>query len=207
MTTHWRDDLDVWVSPVLANLIWVMLSIPIITMPLAFVGLLAVMFHWMRDRRTQVFSIYFNTIKQTWRKAYALALVDVLVGGFLLLNISIFLQMDMSQWLPRISLGATVFALAIFLVANVVAWVLVAVWDAPLKLIIRRAIELVFINPFWTVIMALCFYVPFAFSLVLPVAVFMTVMGALAGAIASHGTRYLMTQYLSSSQMNLLKVI
>ncbi|MGJ3237133.1 MAG: DUF624 domain-containing protein [Anaerolineae bacterium] len=206
MRRHWRDEFDVWSSPILANLLWILVSIPLLTMPLALVGLLAVMFHWVDDRRTQVFSIFFNTIRQTWHKCYMLLALDLLVGGFLILNVLIFLEMDITQWLPRISLGATIFTLFIFLMANILAWVLIAVWDAPFKRIVTFAIRLVFVNPFWTVITGGCAILPFLFSLVLPAAVFVTVTGALAAAIAARGTHYLMRTYLPESQYTLLDV-
>src|SRR5690606_14266901 len=102
-----RDDLEVWSSPVLANMLWVLLSIPLITMPLAFVGLLATMFHWMDDRNTRVFTHFFGTIRQTWHKAYAILLLDILVGAFLYSNLLIIQAMDSSNIFALLSAGVT----------------------------------------------------------------------------------------------------
>jgi len=203
MRTHWRDQLDYWTSPVLANMLWVLGSILVLTMPLALVGLLATMYHWTKYRRTDVFAIFLKTIRETWRKAYFLALVDVVIGGVIVLNLLLFLQMDTTALLPRLSLGATLLTIFVFVMANVPAWTLVAVWDAPFKQIIRTAVQLVFINPFWAIVTGVCFVLPLLFALVLPVAFFITLTGALAGAVAARGTDHLLDTSLPDNPITL----
>ena len=153
-----------------------------------------------------IFKIFFTTIRKTWYKCYLLALIDVVVGGFILLNLYIFFQMDTNALLPRLSFGVTLLTLFIFVVANVPAWVLVAVWDVPLKRIISFSVQLVFINPFWTSVTGICFALPFLFALTLPAAFFVTIVGAVSGAIAAYGTSYLMRTYLPDPQMNLIDI-
>ena len=203
---HWRDELNEWTSPVLANLLWVLVSIPLLTIPLALSGLMAVMYHWVRSRRVDVWTMFFNTIRQTWMKCYLLALIDLVIGGFIVLNLLIILQMETNNIIGRISLGATLLSLFIFIVANVPAWVLVAVWNAPFRQIIKVAVKLVFINPIWAILTGLGFIAPFAFTLILPTAVLVTLTGAVAAAIAARGTDYLIRPHLPNNQMDLIDI-
>ena len=207
MKKQWRDDLDTWVSPILANMLWIVLSLPIVTMPLALVGLFATMFHWMDDRRTQVFSIFFRTIRRVWWKAYCLFLLDLLVGGFIAFNLLILSQMNLRNPITMLSLGGTLFTALIFLAANIPAWVFIAVWDVPLKQSLTVAIKLVFAQPIWTVALALVFSLIFVLSLALPAAVFITVSGALAAYIASWGSYYLLRKYISRNDFQFVDVI
>ena len=207
INARWLEEFDVWSSPILANMLWVLFSIPVLTMPLALSGLLAVMYHWVNDRHTQVFSIFFNTIRKTWRKSYLLAFLDLIVGGFLCINLLLTLSMDLTMFLPRLSLAATGFSLSFFIIANVPAWVMVAVWDVPLKRTIIFSVQLVFANTIWMMAMGICFMLPFLFSLMLPAAVFITATGAIAAAVACYGTTHLMQQYLPKNQIALIDVL
>jgi uncharacterized membrane protein YesL len=209
LKSGWRSDLDTWVSPVFANMLWVLLSIFIITMPLALVGLLAVMFHWIDDRRTQVFSIFFGTIRRVWVKAYLLFALDLVIGGFIALNALIFTRMELALTNPLalLSLSATLFTTIIFVAFNVPAWTMVATWDAPLNKILPFCIRLVFAQPFWTIALGIAFVLPFVISLMLPVAVFIVLTGAVAAYIAGRGTMFLVQKYIPRDEFKLIDVI
>jgi uncharacterized membrane protein YesL len=206
MNSGWRDSLDVWASPIMANLLWVLLCLPIITMPLAIIGLFAYMYHWMDDRRTQVFSIFFGTLRRAWFRAYLLFILDLLIGGFLVFNLLIFAQMDLHNPIALMSLGATLLCVVIFLVVNIPAWVLVAIRDVPLKENLIFAIRLVFAEPFWAVGIALTFALVFVLSITMPAAIFVSVTGAIAGYIASKGTNHMSRKYLSREDFQLFDV-
>ncbi len=207
MKKQWRDDLDTWASPIMTNLLWVLFCMPLITIPLALAGLFACMYHWMDDRRTQVFSIFFGTIRKVWLKAYMLFVLDLLIGGFLVFNFLIFMQMELNP-LSLISLGTTLISTVIFLAANIPAWVLLAVWDVPFKQTVTLSIKLVILQPFWTIAMVVIFVILTALTLlVFPAAVLVTVTGAFAGYIASFGTKHIVSQYINGSEFQLLDVI
>ncbi|MEQ8674863.1 MAG: DUF624 domain-containing protein [Aggregatilineales bacterium] len=203
--TGFRDDLEVWSSPVLANMLWIMLCLLVITIPLAFVGLLATMFHWMDDRNTRVFTIFFSAIRQTWQKAYAVALMDILIVSFLYFNLLIIQAMDSSDILVFLSRGVTLITLVIFLMVNVYIWVLVAIWDVPLKQILKFSIQLVFAQPIWSFVTCLGFIATFVFSTILPSAAFIICVGAIAAYVACRGTWFVVTKYVPADQFALIK--
>lgn len=203
---RWLDELDVWSSPVMANMLWVVFVVPVITLPLAFVGLFAVMFHWMDSRRTQVFSLFFGTMRYTWRKCYLLFALDIAILAFLSFNLFVFQLMDMGDILAFLSRSATLFSLIVFVNFNVLAWVLVAIWDKPLKHILSVSLKLVFVQPLWSAGIALAFILPFAVSLVMPTVVFVVLTGSAAAYMACWGTYRLMLHYLSREDFALIEL-
>jgi len=207
MKKQWRDDLDTWASPIMANLLWVIFCVPVITLPLAFIGLFACMFYWMDDRHTQVFSIFFRTIRKAWWKAYLLLVLNVLIGGFLAFNLLIVSQMDWNNPLTYITFGATLFCTLIFLAATIPAWVLISIWDVPFKQIVSFSVKLVFVQPFWTVGLAVVFALILVVSFASSAALVITVTGALAAYVACWTTFHLLRKYFSREDLQLFDVI
>ncbi|HEX2620724.1 MAG TPA: DUF624 domain-containing protein [Phototrophicaceae bacterium] len=206
MQRHWRDELDHWTSPVLANLLWTLGSILVITMPLALVGLLGVMYRWTNGDDSPAFSVFFGTIRRTWLKAYLLVALDLLIGGLIYVNLLIFQLMDMTDVLAFISRSVTLFVAILLVLFNLYAWTLIAVWDQPLKPILRFALTLVFAQPLWTLVMAFGIGAALSLAYVLPGAAFITVIMALVGYIASRGTAFVVSKYIPLTQFKLIDV-
>ncbi len=204
--THWRDELDHWSTPVFGNLLWVILSIPVVTMPLALVGLLAVMFRWFDGQYPNVFAVFFGTIRRTWLKCYAVAAIDIVIGGFVFLNLLIFQLMDMTDVLAFLSRSMTLFVAILLVLVNIYVWTLLAVWDAPLKRILRISVQLVFAQPLWSVIIAVAVISPLIFSTTMPAIVFMVATGAVMAYIACRGTWFVVTKYIPPHQFAWLEL-
>lgn len=204
MRTNWLDGLDHWSTPVMANIMWALLTALVITFPVALVGLLGVMFRWATHRNPETFSVFFGTIRRTWYKAYLAAGLDLLVGGFVLLNLRIFELMGTNDVLVYMSRGVT-FSTAILLVLiNIYLWPLIAVWDAPFRRLLKLSIQLVFAQPLWTVGIAFgCGLVVIA-SVMLPVAVVVILSGAVLGYIISRGMWIVVTKYVLPSEAPLI---
>lgn len=202
--TNWKDEFDVWSSPVVANILWIILSVPIITAPLAFVGLLASMFYWTDTRRTQIITIFFKTIRKTWHKAFLFFVFNIAVLMFLSFNFLIFEFMDMGNLIAVISRAASFLVLIIFLVGCIPAWIMIAVWDAPLIEIVKFAFKLVFAEPVWMVLTSLSFYFTFAISVVFPSIVLITLTGAVASYFACKGTIHILELYFDRDEFNLI---
>ena len=178
---NWLDGLDHWSTPLMANLLWALLSVLVITFPLALVGLLGVMFRWATDRNPQVFAVFFGTIRRTWYKAYLAAVLDIAVAGLVLLNLRIFELMGTSDVLIFLSRGVT-FSVAILLILiNIYLWTLIAVWDVPFKRLLKLAIQLVFAQPLWTLAIGIGCAAIVIFSIFLPVAVLVVLHGSGCG--------------------------
>lgn len=203
---NWLDGLDHWSTPVMANLLWALGSALVVTMPLALVGLLGVMFRWSTDRNPQAFSVFFGTIRRTWHKAYLLVGLDLALGVLVLLNLRIFEIMGGSAILLFISRGVT-FAVAILLVLiNIYLWTLIAIWDAPFQRLLKLSIQLVFAEPLWTIVIGIGCVVVLIFSTFLPIALFVTVTGAVVAFIACRGLWFVATKYVLPSEIPLIEM-
>jgi len=206
MKTNRRDQLEVWLTPVMANLLWALLMFLVVPIPLAIVGLIGVMYRWMNERHTQVFSIFFSTIQQTWKKAYLLFLLDLAIGAFLIFNLLMFQVMDMGDVFAFLSRSVTILAVFLFVLFNVPAWVLISVWDKPLLEILRFVFNLIFAKPLWSIGIAVAAFFPFLITPIFPAAVLLTITGALAAYIASYGVRHLMNTTIGKQNFTMIEV-
>ena len=203
---YWLDKADHWSTPIMANVLWVLLSIPVATIPLAVVGLLGVMFRWMDGYEPQVFSVFFSTIRRCWLRSYVVAGIDLAVGGLVFLNFLIFQLMDMTDMLAFLSRGTTLFVAILLLLGNIYALTLISVWDAPLKQILKFSIQLVFAQPLWTLAIAFCIIATVLFSLILPAAIFVTCTGAIVTYTACRGTWFVVRKYIPRQQFALIDI-
>jgi uncharacterized membrane protein YesL len=175
-------------------------------MPLALVGLIASIYHWMKSGRTQVFSIFFGTIRRVWFKAYLLFFLDLAILAFLALNFFIFQLMEMDSLFAFLSRSATLFATLIFIIVNIPAWVLLATWDTSLKQIIDFSLRLVFAEPLWMLGLVLALLGLTILSLYLPAVVLVFFTGAIAAYIAVRGIFYLIYRYISPDDLHLIEI-
>ncbi len=203
---NWLDGLDHWSTPLMANMLWAFGSALVVTIPLALVGLLGVMFRWTTHRNPQVFWVFFSTIRRTWRKAYLAAALDLALGGLILLNLRIFEFMDMGEVVAFLSRGVTLSLAILLLLINLYLWALIAVWDAPFQRLLKLSIQLVFAQPLWTFGIGVgCALVVIA-STFLPVAVLVVLTGAVVGYIDCRGTWIVVTKYVLPSEVPLIDV-
>lgn len=200
------DTVDIWTSPVFANLLWIVFSLLVLTLPLGLVGLIATIFHWGENRRTQVFSIFFGTIRRVWLKAYLLFALDLLIFGLLFFNLFIFQMMNMADVLAFLSRSVTLLVGIIFLAVNIPAWVLVATWDAPLKQILKTSLRLVFAEPLGVLLLLIAVIVPIFSSLYLPAVVLVFITGAVVAYIAYKGSYHLLAKYLAPSELAQIEI-
>lgn len=191
------EQLDRWSVPVMANMLWALMSLLVLTIPLAIAGLMGVMFRWTEGQSPQVFHVFFNTIRRTWKKCYAIAAIDLVVGGLVLLNLMIFGVMEMDNVIAFLSRSITLFVAIMLLLVNIYAWTLVSVWDVSLRHLLTSSVKLVFLQPIRSLILGAIIAAIAVFSTVLPVAIFIVATGAVIGYIASRGTSSVLDRYVS----------
>jgi uncharacterized membrane protein YesL len=163
------DLLDRASTFILANLLWVAVSIPLVTMPVATAGLFAVMTRWARGTRPNVFSDFFSAVRQHWRKATVVGVLDVLVGGLVYVNFLAFQRMDMSHPVAIVSRSMTVFVTLAAIMVNLYLWPLMVTFDAmPVRRLLENSVRLVFAHPLWSFWMLVLALVPLVVSLFLP---------------------------------------
>ena len=192
--------LEKWASFVLANILWGIVSLPLITLPAATAGLFAVMSKRARGEPVELFSAFFEAMRRYGLKATVMGLVTVVAVGFVLLNLAIVGQMggDPVAWLAR---SLTVFAGVMFLLASLYAWSLLVVVEMPLITLAKAAVQLVFAYPLWSVGVLLAACVPAVVSVLLPMGVFMLGTASATVLIITAGTWRVMRRHLSESDL------
>jgi uncharacterized membrane protein YesL len=161
----WGDRVGTFI---MANLLGVLVALPIITLPLALTGLFAAMAPWGRGKSSAVFRDFFGGIRDHWRQAMLIGLIDLLIGGLIVLNFSIFHLMDMSQTLALLSQSITVFSTMVLLLVNLYIWPLLVTFEMPLRKLIETAVTLVFSHPFASFGMLLVTMAILLVSVILP---------------------------------------
>lgn len=204
--TRWMDGVDHWTTPILANMFFVLVSLPLITIPLALAGLMGIMVRWTQHKNPEVFTTFIRTIRRNWLKCYIVAGIDVLVCGLIYVNVTIFQMMgggDAIGWLAR---GVTLFFAIALVVMNVFVWTLMPVWDKPLSVIIKSCFQLVFAQPIWSILTGIGVCLVLVVSLVMPPAFWLTCTAAIAGYVACRGTWFVLTKYVSPDDFSWLEL-
>lgn len=181
-----REQLDRWGTFLLANLIWAICSLPVITLPASTAGLFAVMSGRARGEPGELFSTFFNAARKLGLKASGLALIDLVFGGWIVLNFTIFPQMGEGNPAAIIAQSVTLFAGAMLVLANLYAWSLLVAVQMTFKELISASLKLVFAYPLWSIGVLIAAAIPVMIGLLLPQGVFVfVVMSAVAWIIAA----------------------
>jgi uncharacterized membrane protein YesL len=173
---------------------------PLVTLPLANIGLLGVMFRWMAGRNTALTAAFLGTIRRNWLRSYLVFGANLLIGGLIFVNFHLFQVMDITDVFALLSRSITIFVALLLMLVNVYVWPLLAVWDQPLKVTLKFAWQLVFAQPLWTFVIAMGVIAPFLVSLFLPVAVFITVTAACSAYIACRGVWFVARKYMDPEE-------
>jgi len=192
------DFFDKAANFVLANLFWVLLSIPLVTMPLATAGLFATMSLWVRGKSPEVFRDFWDGVRQFWLKASLIGLMDGLIAGLILLNLSIFRLMNPSQLLSILSQSATLFVALTVIAVNLYLWPLMVTFaDLPLRRLIDTSIKLVFAYPLWSLVMLMLAAIPLVISLLfLPAGALVLVSFSTVALLVSWGAWRIIQRYV-----------
>lgn len=183
----------------LANILWAILSLPVITLPAATAGLFAYMSERARGRQPDVVSTFFGAARRHWRKATVLACLDLLVGGLVVLNGLIFARMDFTtDPLAFLARSVTLFVALALLLINLYSWALLVLLETmSLRRLIRSAAALVFAHPFWSIGVLTAAALPVLISLLLPQGIFVIATASLCAWIICAGTWRVIREHLA----------
>lgn len=154
----------------MANLLWVICSLPLLTMPAATAALFSVLAPWARGKPADSpLMVFFDAMRRHWRASSLLALLDLGLGGLCALNLLILTQAEPAP-LVLLSLGLTLLVSALLISVNVYAWPLMVTRELPTRTLLRGALRLALAHPGWALFTALLATLPLAASLFLPLA-------------------------------------
>ena len=202
---EFADQVEKWGAFILANILWSILSVFVITIPAATAGMFAVMSERVRGKPSNVFHQFFGAVSRLWLKATLLMGINLLIGGLIALNLAIFAQMDMSDPFAFVARSVTIAVAAAALLVNLYAWSLLVVVDAPLKSILAAAFKLAFAYPLWSIGVLIAAAVPVVISLVLPQGIFVLATVSACVLIINLGTWRIIRRHLPSSELSILE--
>ena len=199
------EQLDLVSTFALTSLFWIFVSIPLITMPLATVGLFQVMSKWVRGKQPEFFQDFFGAIRQHWASAFMIGLIDVVGGGIVWVNLRILAMMDGANAIAIVSRSTTGLAGLVLLLANLYMWSLLVVAELPLRRIVKMSFQLVLAHPLWSSRVLLAAIIPFLVSLVLPTIVMLFGTVSLSAWIINRGTWHIIRRYLPEDELDNLE--
>lgn len=199
-------NVDKAASFLLANFLWVVLSVTIIGIPFATVGLFAFMTQRVQGKQPELFRTFWVAIRQHWQKALLILLVDVVVGGLLAVNLSILPMMNGSDVLAILSRSITIFVSLVLFMANVYIWPLVNMVDMDINPLFKLVFTLVFSHPLQSAGITVLSLLPLAAGFLLPKAFLLFGLVSATAYIASYGTWLILRKHFSLAELQALLV-
>lgn len=127
------------------NLVYDLISVPVLTNGLASAGLTNVTRNIARDKHSFGLSDFFDTLKKNWKQALPAGIINTLVYAMLFFDIYFF-WFSSKGIMASVGVGICVCILFIFTVMNYYIWTLMITFKFSLKQIYKNSFKFVFIN-------------------------------------------------------------
>ena len=127
------------------NLVYCIMSIPLITNGLAAVGITNVTRNTARDKHSFGLSDFFETVKKNWKQALGAGIINTLVYALLIFDLFYFSGME-NGTMSTIFTGGILSIFLIFTIMNFYIWTLMITFNFTLKQIYKNSFKFVFIN-------------------------------------------------------------
>jgi uncharacterized membrane protein YesL len=190
-------------SFVLLNMLWLFCSLLIVTMPAATAALFATVAPWGRGSSpSEPLANFFVAMKQYGVRATAVTLLNLLIGALVTLNFLVLRQIEISQVMPALALIVTTLVTLLLLLSNIYLWPLLVTVDPSLAVLLKNALKLALVHPFWGLLVAVGAVLPGLISLLLPQAFFITITFAATALIVYAGAWRVMRRYLNEKEIH-----
>ncbi len=188
----------------LTNLISAFLLMTGFGAPLGLLGMFAVMNEWAQGRQPEFFRVYLGALRRRWRAALLLGFIDLLVGGLIAFNISIYPAMTLHNFLTILSLTMTLCVTVVLVMANLYAWSLLSLLRLSLRATIRLSLFLVLSQPWRSLAFTIAALLPLLASLFLPIAFALILTLSISGYIAARGVLWALHAQFSREELDAL---
>lgn len=128
------------------NIVYNLISIPVITNGFACVGITNVTRNIARDKHSFGLSDFFETIMKNWKQALGAGIINTLVVFVLAFDIWFFYNQDSESMFFTVLLGITFGLCLLFAMMNFYIWTLMITFDFSLKQIYLNSFKFVVIN-------------------------------------------------------------
>ncbi len=127
------------------NVLYSLMSLPLITNGLATTGITNVTRNIARDKHSFGSSDYFETIKKNWKQGLVAGIINTLIYIVLIFDLWFFYNLENSTF-STVCIGISLSFLFIFTVMNYYVWTLMITFKFSIKQIYKNSFKFVFIN-------------------------------------------------------------
>ena len=130
------------------NLVYILLSIPLITTGISSCGLTHVARNTARDKHSFGLSDFFETIKKNWRQALPAGILNMIITIVLVIIFNFYNESysKTGNIMSLVGLGLSLSMILIFLLMKFYMWTLMITFNLTLKQIYKNSFKFVFIN-------------------------------------------------------------
>ncbi len=126
------------------NLVYGLISLPVLTNGLAAVGITNVTRNIARDKHSFGLSDFFETIKKNWKQALPAGIINTIIT--VLLVFSLFFYYGSKGIMATVGLAICFCMIFIFLIMNFYMWTLIITFKFKLKQVYKNSFKFVFLN-------------------------------------------------------------
>lgn len=127
------------------NLVYDLISVPVLTNGLASAGITNVTRNIARDKHSFGLSDFFETIKKNWKQSLVAGIINTLVYAVLAFDLYFF-WFGAKGVMSSIGIGISLCILFIFTVMNYYIWTLIITFKFTVKQVYKNSFKFVFIN-------------------------------------------------------------
>jgi uncharacterized membrane protein YesL len=189
------DFVDGVSTVILANLLWILLSAPVVTLPAATAGLFAAMAPWSRGQTSNLLTDFFGAMRRHWRTSIVVVVLDLVIAGIVYVDFMFLTSTDtLWAWLALI---VVVLAAEVALMANLYLWpLLVTAEELALRTLLATSVRLALGRPLRSVFLTIVALVPFALAWVQPF-LLMVMTFSTCALLINWGTGRVILQHLT----------
>lgn len=184
------------------NLVYSLISVPVITGGFASVGITHVARNTARDKHSFGLSDFFDTIKKNWKQALAAGIINTIVYILLIFDIFFFYNNQENGMIYTIGLGIMMPITIIFLMMNFYLWTMMITFKFNLKQLYKNSFKFVIINIKKNLLCGFCLLLAYGLYIAIAVLFFKYIIFVLSIEILVYiltfpAFRFLLIQYFT----------
>ena len=184
------------------NLVYSLISVPVITGGFASVGITHVARNTARDKHSFGLSDFIDTIKKNWKQALAAGIINTIVYILLIFDIFFFYNNQENGMIYTIGLGIMMPITIIFLMMNFYLWTMMITFKFNLKQLYKNSFKFVIINIKKNLLCGFCLLLAYGLYIAIAVLFFKYIIFVLSIEILVYiltfpAFRFLLIQYFT----------
>lgn len=184
------------------NLVYSLISVPVITGGFASVGITHVARNTARDKHSFGLSDFFDTVKKNWKEALAAGIINTIVYILLIFDIFFFYNNQENGMIYTIGLGIMMSITIIFLMMNFYLWTMMITFKFNLKQLYKNSFKFVIINIKKNLLCGFCLLLAYGLYIAIAVLFFKYIIFVLSIEILVYiltfpAFRFLLIQYFT----------